>query len=314
MIPFPLLLLGGGALVAAGVAAAKHGSPAAPPAATPAALPPAPPPAPTYAAPPPPPPPAPTYAAPPPPAPTYAAPPPPAPTYAPAPTYTAPAPTYAPPPQVYVPVPVYTPPMPDVSFAVPGSMYGAPAAPAPMPAPASMPSMIGNGDVGDLPLTAQAEVQKAIFSGTNSVALEELANRMEPSGFPVVASKLRARASYVRANPPMAPMPSYQPAAVAQPLAPPTLAAPIAAPPPYTPPVYVPPIPPAAPVLQNFPYTIKSGDTMWRLASKLTGNGARWTEFLKLNPKLRVVGDQVRPFNPGQVIILPAAWSATLRG
>jgi nucleoid-associated protein YgaU len=68
----------------------------------------------------------------------------------------------------------------------------------------------------------------------------------------------------------------------------------------------------APPAPTSFKYTIQSGDNMWAIASKLTGSGARWKEFLPLNPTLRLVGQQVQPFMPGQVILLPIAWGGTL--
>lgn len=79
------------------------------------------------------------------------------------------------------------------------------------------------------------------------------------------------------------------------------------------------PTPPAAPPAST--YTIKSGDTPFLLAKRFTGNGGRWNELLPPNPQLTVVNTRdengkiiathVTPFNPGEVLKVPASWPPT---
>jgi nucleoid-associated protein YgaU len=106
-------------------------------------------------------------------------------------------------------------------------------------------------------------------------------------------------------------------------------AAPPGAPPPFPPPAPVPPPSPQQPPPQQAPppapalatYTIKAGDTPFMLAKRAVNDGSRWTELRPPNPSLKtvqtkdpdsgkVIATHLVPFNPGQVINLPAAWPA----
>lgn len=49
-------------------------------------------------------------------------------------------------------------------------------------------------------------------------------------------------------------------------------------------------------------YTIQSGDSLWSIAQKQLGNGGRYTEILKLNPKLNAKSNLV----VGSRLTLPA--------
>jgi hypothetical protein len=62
-------------------------------------------------------------------------------------------------------------------------------------------------------------------------------------------------------------------------------------------------------------WIIRSGDSPFAIAQKLTGQGARWKEILPVNPTLKVVQKGgttlVQPFNPGQRITIPTSWLGT---
>jgi hypothetical protein len=118
-------------------------------------------------------------------------------------------------------------------------------------------------------------------------------------------------------------VPPFPPPAppVPPPATPPPATPPPATPPPATPP----PAPPAAPAT----YKIAKGDTPFAVAQKFTGAGNRWKELLAVNPSLSTEtidvptqtkahpeGEMVRttfvrPFDPGQVLTLPASWPPT---
>lgn len=60
-------------------------------------------------------------------------------------------------------------------------------------------------------------------------------------------------------------------------------------------------------------YTIKSGDYASGLAQKKTGNAGRWRELLASNPEMTTYTDskgqtQIKPWQVGQVIVLPPGW------
>jgi nucleoid-associated protein YgaU len=65
-------------------------------------------------------------------------------------------------------------------------------------------------------------------------------------------------------------------------------------------------------------YVIKPGDSASAIARKFTGDASRWHELMDANPNLtaKTVPDQhgqgmitlVTPFNPGQILKLPASW------
>ena len=50
-------------------------------------------------------------------------------------------------------------------------------------------------------------------------------------------------------------------------------------------------------------YTVKSGDSLWKIAQKALGNGARWREIYELNKN--VIGANPNRIYPGQVYNLP---------
>jgi nucleoid-associated protein YgaU len=50
-------------------------------------------------------------------------------------------------------------------------------------------------------------------------------------------------------------------------------------------------------------YTVKSGDSLWRIAQNLLGNGSRYTEIYNLNKdKIK----NPRTIYPGQVLTIPS--------
>ena len=53
-------------------------------------------------------------------------------------------------------------------------------------------------------------------------------------------------------------------------------------------------------------YKVKSGDCLWNIAKKYTGNGARWTELYKLNKAK--IGSNPNLIYPGQVFNIPSGW------
>lgn len=62
-------------------------------------------------------------------------------------------------------------------------------------------------------------------------------------------------------------------------------------------------------------WIIRSGDSPFAIAQKLTGQGNRWREILTVNPSLKVTTKNgttlVTPFNPGQRITIPTSWLGT---
>jgi nucleoid-associated protein YgaU len=65
------------------------------------------------------------------------------------------------------------------------------------------------------------------------------------------------------------------------------------------------PVTPPAPAAPTGPatYTVKGGDTLWRIASKELGAGARWQEIYALNPHQLPNPSKL---TPGQVLKMPA--------
>lgn len=51
-------------------------------------------------------------------------------------------------------------------------------------------------------------------------------------------------------------------------------------------------------------YTVKSGDSLWKIAQKLLGDGSRWKEIYNLNQS--IIGANPNLIYPGQVYNLPA--------
>ena len=53
-------------------------------------------------------------------------------------------------------------------------------------------------------------------------------------------------------------------------------------------------------------YTVVSGDCLWNITKKFTGNGARWQELYSLNKA--VIGNNPNLIYPGQILTLPVGW------
>jgi len=62
-------------------------------------------------------------------------------------------------------------------------------------------------------------------------------------------------------------------------------------------------VPEALPVTGGARYVVKAGDSLFRIAQKQLGAGARWQEIYELNRT--VIGDNARLIRPGQLLILP---------
>lgn len=55
-------------------------------------------------------------------------------------------------------------------------------------------------------------------------------------------------------------------------------------------------------------YEIRTGDTLWALATKRTGEGIKWRELLAVNPDVPRHESWGLEVYPGDVIRLPASW------
>jgi len=53
-------------------------------------------------------------------------------------------------------------------------------------------------------------------------------------------------------------------------------------------------------------YTVKSGDNLWAITRRLSGNGANWPELYAANKA--VVGSNPNLIYPGQVYVIPQGW------
>ena len=53
-------------------------------------------------------------------------------------------------------------------------------------------------------------------------------------------------------------------------------------------------------------YKVVSGDCLWNITKKFTGNGANWNDLYNLNKQ--VIGNNPNLIYPGQVLVLPAGW------
>lgn len=54
-------------------------------------------------------------------------------------------------------------------------------------------------------------------------------------------------------------------------------------------------------------YTVKSGDSLWKIAQRLTGNGGRWPEMWAIN-KSRSRSKNPDVIYPGEVFLIPPGW------
>lgn len=73
------------------------------------------------------------------------------------------------------------------------------------------------------------------------------------------------------------------------------------------------PTPPQVPTT----YTVVTGDSPWKIAQKLTGDGMRWRELVSANPQKPTVvqADGSRTFKSlfaGEVLRLPESWRAAM--
>jgi LysM repeat protein len=53
-------------------------------------------------------------------------------------------------------------------------------------------------------------------------------------------------------------------------------------------------------------YTVQPGDSLWKIAAKLLGDGSRWPEIVDLNPELQSNPDLI---HPGDVLLIPSTTS-----
>lgn len=51
-------------------------------------------------------------------------------------------------------------------------------------------------------------------------------------------------------------------------------------------------------------YTVKKGDSLWKISASLLGNGSKWKEIYKANKK--VIGGNPNLIKPGQVLTIPS--------
>ena len=170
-----------------------------------------------------------------------------------------------------------TPP-PGMPPGFPGSLPGAPP-PGMPPGVVPLPPSPG-GFGGDPPMPPDVKALfDALMADPNGDPLKlEMAAMAMQGFFPAAAAALRARAALLRGTP----------GGVA------------------------PPPPVASPSV----YVIKSGDSASAIAKKFTGDGTRWKELLVSNPNLKASTENVngtmttlvKPFNPGQVLVLPVGW------
>ncbi len=54
--------------------------------------------------------------------------------------------------------------------------------------------------------------------------------------------------------------------------------------------------------------TVKKGDSLWRIAEAITGQGSRWHELAEANPGRWTDSDFV--IQPGETLKLPKSWCA----
>ena len=52
-------------------------------------------------------------------------------------------------------------------------------------------------------------------------------------------------------------------------------------------------------------YTVVSGDSLWKIAQKLLGNGSRWYEIYTYNNNKSIIGGNPNLIYPGQVLSIP---------
>ncbi len=159
--------------------------------------------------------------------------------------------------------------------------------PSPSPTP-SAPSLNMPGlDPGMPPDVAQA-VMNELIGDNDPAKLQAFAQQIQGQ-YPLAANLLASKASTILALQ-QPPLPSPQPMPGPQP-------API--------------VPPDVPVLTASTYTVQDGDYPWKIATKMTGHGARWPELVAANPsKPRAKDGNFATLLPGEKLTLPSVWSA----
>jgi hypothetical protein len=151
-----------------------------------------------------------------------------------------------------------------------------------IPSSSTHPDMTGNA-----PAPAGFDVQSAVANALatgNAATIAAVAAQLDSMGYHEQAAQLRARVDEINA--------AAKSAGVPQPRTP-TGA-------------------PAVKVVQRT-YTVRKGDSPWRVAQRFTGNGNRWKDLVKANP--------TKPINPktgsfaqfyaGEVLNLPVSWPST---
>lgn len=155
-----------------------------------------------------------------------------------------------------------------------------------------------------LPKDLQNKMEKALASG-DPIMMRRLAEQVEKAGFPEQAETLRKAADEVAAA--MKSVPDLPP--VRSPDEQPKRGADVfrggeAGTVTKTP--------------EKLTYVVKEGDSMARVARKLTGNERRWAELLEPNKHLKTskksYGTIIDPFYAGMVINLPESWRDALQG
>jgi hypothetical protein len=167
-----------------------------------------------------------------------------------------------------------------------------PQAPAPAPTPVTEPAYRGL-DPNIPPDVAQA-VAIAMATETDPAKLRGFAASLAPK-YPLAAAILEGKANTLAAV-----------AAATAPRSAPPAPAPAPRPAPAVVTTSVSQVPQAA----GGKYTVKKGDSPWKIAQAITGKGARWPELVAANPqKKRAQDGSFASLLPGEQLNLPASWT-----
>ena len=180
----------------------------------------------------------------------------------------------------------------------------APPAPPPTIAPAAAPPAAPNAAQA-LDPTIPSDVAKAVMNAlateTDAAKLRGFASSIMAT-YPVAAGVLLAKANTIGFLPPGASsghtgLPVLHPRTA--PGGVPVLSA-------------APSVPAPGPTVTASKYTVLKGDSPSRIAKKLTGNDRRWPELVAANPsKPKAPDGNFKNLQPGEVLTLPASWSAS---